>query len=208
MILNELVSLTGHHRKHAIQMMSRRIRGDEGAAKPPARRYDEAVREVLILLWEASDRVCSKRLKAMIPRFLGAMERHGHLSLDPLLRARVETVSPATIDRLLRPRREALEKRKAPRPSLSSQVRPQVPVRTFADWGDPPPGFLEADLVTHGGPSAEGEFVHTIVFTDIATDWTECMAMPVLLQISKRTKIRSSRTRSGNRREKVLDKAR
>jgi hypothetical protein len=47
-------------------------------------------------------------------------------------------------------------------------------VRTFADWHDPPPGFVEADLVAHSGPSASGSFVQTLVLTDIATGWTEC----------------------------------
>jgi hypothetical protein len=86
LILNELVALTGHHRKHAIQMMARAAREEAPAARVSVRLYDEAVREGLILLWAASDRVCSKRLKAMIPRLLDAMERHGHLNLDPVVR--------------------------------------------------------------------------------------------------------------------------
>jgi hypothetical protein len=77
LILNELVALTGHHRKHFIQIMARKPREKASEASPRARLYDEAVRAGLILLWEASDRVCSKRLKAMIPRLLDAMERHG-----------------------------------------------------------------------------------------------------------------------------------
>src|SRR4051794_40959011 len=60
------------------------------------------------------------------------------------------------------------------RTAPSSAVRRSVPVRTFADWHDPPPGFVEADLVAHSGPSASGSFVQTLVLTDIATGWTEC----------------------------------
>jgi hypothetical protein len=53
-------------------------------------------------------------------------------------------------------------------------VRRSVPVRTFNDWHDPPPGFFEADLVAQSGPKASGSFVQTLVLNDIATGWTEC----------------------------------
>jgi len=59
-------------------------------------------------------------------------------------------------------------------------IRRSIPVRTFADWRDPPPGFFEVDMVEHcGGPKTDGDFVHTLVLTDIASGWTECVAMPV-----------------------------
>src|SRR3954465_5766096 len=59
------------------------------------------------------------------------------------------------------------------RTAPSSGVRRSIPVRTFADWQDPPPGFAEADLVAHSCPSASGSFVQTLVLTDIATGWIE-----------------------------------
>ena len=84
--LDEFVALTGYHRKHAIRVLN----GD--SAMPPVRRgrrsvYDEAVTEGLVVLWEASDRVCGKRLKALLPTLVAALERHGHLTLDPRVRA-------------------------------------------------------------------------------------------------------------------------
>jgi hypothetical protein len=75
-ILDEFVALTGYHRKHAIRL----LREEPGAAKGTRERnrlYDEAVREALTVLWEAADRVCGKRLKALIPKLVDAMERHG-----------------------------------------------------------------------------------------------------------------------------------
>jgi Integrase core domain len=54
-----------------------------------------------------------------------------------------------------------------------------VPVRTFGDWNDPPPGFVEVDFVAHSGPSSSGSFVQTLVLTDIATGWTECVPVVV-----------------------------
>ena len=66
------------------------------------------------------------------------------------------------------------------RRGVGSAIRRSIPVRTFADWRDPPPGFFEIDMVEHcGGVKTEGEFVHTLTMTDIASGWTECVAMRV-----------------------------
>jgi hypothetical protein len=106
------------------------------------------------------------------------MERHGHLQLDRMVRSRLLDISPATIDRLLRPQREAIVRRR--RWSAGSAVRQSVPVRTFADWGDPAPGYCECDLVEHcGGVKTAGNFVHTLTLTDIHSGWTECAALVV-----------------------------
>jgi hypothetical protein len=140
------------------------------------RLYDEAVREALVVLWESSDRLCGKRLKAMIPVLLTALQQHGHLLLEARVQQQVLSVSAATIDRLLAPAREGVHGHR--RASAKPAVRRSVPVRTFADWGDPPPGFMEVDLVTHSGESMAGSFVHSLVLTDIASQWTECIALP------------------------------
>jgi hypothetical protein len=83
-------------------------------------------------------------------------------------------MSAVTIDRALRDiRRQAgTATRRLSAPSVA--IRRSVPVSTFDGWDDPPPGFVEADLVAHSGPVARGGFVQTLVLTDIATGWTEC----------------------------------
>jgi hypothetical protein len=86
-------------------------------------------------------------------------------------------MSAATIDRSLREVREQAGGRKRRRAVASASLRRSVPVRTFSDWNDPPPGFFEADLVAHSGPRANGSFIQTLVLTDIATGWTECMPL-------------------------------
>jgi hypothetical protein len=99
-ILNELCAVTGWHRKHAVRALSR----DRCEAKPPrarSRRYGEPVRDALVALWEASDRLCGKRLKVMIGSLLPALERHGRVRLSAEDRALVLAASSATIDRLL-----------------------------------------------------------------------------------------------------------
>ncbi len=176
-ILDEFVDLTGYHRKHAT-----RVLGEEAVSvKATAvrnRLYDEAVRQALTILWEAADRVCGKRLKALIPMLVDAMERHGHLALDPLIRAKVLQVSAATIDRVLAPARKHIDGQRKRRKGVGAAIRRSIPVRTFADWRDPPPGFFEIDMVEHcGGVKTDGDFVHTLTLTDIASGWTECVAM-------------------------------
>ena len=174
-ILDELVAVTGFHRKHAMGLLREGPPARPTPATRPGRRlYDDAVREALIVLWEASDRICGKRLKPLLPTLVEAMERHGHLDLAEDVRSGLLSMSAATIDRALRGVREQAAARRRRRPAASSSVRRSIPVRTHSDWKDPPPGFVEADLVAHSGPVTRGSFVQTLVLTDIATGWTEC----------------------------------
>ena len=192
-IVDEFAAVTGFHRKHATRLLRGGPIDRRSGSRPLRRLYDEAVHEALIVLWEASDRICGKRLKALIPTLVPAMERHGHLTLAPELRTSLLAVSAATIDRALRPQRErsgARPRRRGP----PSPIRSSIPVRTFSDWNDPPPGFVEADLVAHSGPIASGAFVQTLVLTDIATGWTECAPLLVreqTLLVSVLTQLRS-----------------
>jgi hypothetical protein len=177
-VLTEFVRITGYHRKHALRVLNQRLAAPGSRSR--GRIYDEAVRQALTVLWEASDRICSKRLRAIMPTMIGAMEHHGHLDLDAGVRTRLLVISAATIDRLLRREREATGRVRRRRWGASSAVRQSVPVRTFADWGEPPPGYCECDMVEHcGGVKEGGNFVHTLTLTDIHSGWTECVALIV-----------------------------
>ena len=96
------------------------------------------------MLWEAADRVCGKRLKALVPMLIDAMERHGHLDLDPIIKTKVLAVSAATIDRMLAGTRLQIDGQRKRRKGVGAAIRRSIPVRTFADWGNPPPGFVQA----------------------------------------------------------------
>ena len=175
-ILDEFIAVTGHHRKHGIRLLGHT--GGEGE-KPPTVRgqriYDEAVREAVIVIWEAADRICGKRLKGALSHLVDSMERHGHLDLDPEVRTRLLSASAATLDRLLKPIRPTAGSRRRRRRRQSMSKR--VPVRTYNDWDGPPPGFLEIDLVAHCGGPLSGSFIHSLVATDICTGWTEAVPM-------------------------------
>jgi hypothetical protein len=176
-ILDEFVALTGYHRKHAIRVLVGDADVTMSSVRSRPRVYDEAARQVIIIAWEASDRICGKRLKPLLPVLIAALERHGHMKLDPTVGASVLEMSAATIDRVLAEQRAVTRGKKRTRPKLT--VRANVPVRTFADWKDPAPGFVEADLVSHCGGTATGSFAYTLVLTDIASGWTECVALLV-----------------------------
>ena len=176
-ILDEFIAVTGYHHKSAIRALnaepitkSRQIR-----VRPSL--YDEAVRAALIVLWEASDRVCGKRLRALLPILLPAMERNGHLHLREPMRQKILAMSASTIDRLLRVPRSATRLRKPRR--AAPEPRRRVPVRTFADWNEPPPGSMEMDLVAHCGDVNRGSYVNSLVLTDIASGWTEAAPLVV-----------------------------
>src|SRR5947209_4389790 len=178
-ILDEFVATTGYHRKYALALLrhppplrTRPIR------RPRAARYPASLRRDLTRLWEVAGRIGSKRLVPGLPALIDAMERHGELTLTADTRALLLSLSPATADRLLAPARRAALPRGRTTTKPGSLLRHQVPIRTFADWDDDRPGFLEIDLVGHGGESTGGEYLHTLVLTDICTQWTECVALP------------------------------
>src|SRR6185437_9339153 len=175
-ILDEFAAVTGFHRKHAMRLLRAGQVTLRCGPRPGRRLYDEAVREALIVVWEASDRICSKRL---LPILVAAMERHGPLQLVPEVRTRLLAISAATIDRALRDIRRQAGTTTRRRSAPSAAIRRSVPVRTFDGWNDPSPGFVEADLAAHSGPVARGSFVQTLVLTDIATGWTECAPLLV-----------------------------
>jgi hypothetical protein len=113
----------------------------------------------------------------MIPALLPALERHGRLELDKHQRALVLKTSAATIDRMLVETKVAASGGRRRRVGFYSAIRREVPIRTFNDWNDPPPGFCEIDMVAHGGPSVAGSFIQTLTMVDVATGWTECLPL-------------------------------
>ena len=178
-ILDEFVAVTGYHRKHVIRLFKAGPVTSGASRRPRLPLYDEAVREALVVLWEASDRVCGKRLKPLLPILVSALERHGHLTLASTVRARVLAASAATLDRLLtlHPRR-GLRTADAPA-GAPGRATERARAHVCRLGASPLPGDMEADLVSHGGESAAGSFVHTLTLTDVASGWTECVALVV-----------------------------
>ncbi|MFL4990702.1 MAG: transposase family protein [Microvirga sp.] len=170
-ILEEFIAATGYHEKSAIRVLNSPPEPKNRQTRRRPSLYGEAARGALIVLWEASDRVCGKRLKALLPILLPALERNGHLTLQEELRDKVLSMSAATIDRLLQMPRRATRTKKPAR--AIPEPRRRIKMRTFADWNEPFPGSMEMDLVAHCGEVNRGSYVHSLVLTDIASGWTE-----------------------------------
>jgi hypothetical protein len=176
-ILDEFIAVTGYHNKSAIRALNAEpvVKRRQSRARPSL--YDEAARAALIVMWEASDRICGKRLRALLPILLPALERNGHLHLQGPLRQQILAMSASTIDRLLRAPRSATRSKKRRR--AVPELRRRVPVRTFADWNAPLPGSMEMDCVAHCGDANCGSYVNSLVLTDIASGWTEAAPLVV-----------------------------
>jgi len=190
-LLDELQELTGYHRKSLLRLLNRpepvAVAEPGGSLLQPdkphhRRRYGPEVVEALVPLWEASDRLCGKRLQALLPLLVESLESHGHLSLEPPVREALLAMSSATIDRMLAPIRKQSGGNGWRRPPRAySAVRRRVPVRTFKGWDDhSEPGWLEIDLVAHCGGRMEGRFLWTLMATDIATGWSE--SLPIVMR--------------------------
>jgi hypothetical protein len=176
-ILDEFIATTGYHEKSAIRVLNADAKVMEPRVRARAPLYDEAVRAALIVLWEASDRVCGKRLQPLLPILLPALERNGHLRLQELIRDKLLAMSAATVDRLLRTPRNASPSKRPRR--IEPAPKRRIRMRTFADWNEPLPGCMEMDLVAHCGTVNRGSYVHSLVLTDIASGWTECAPLVV-----------------------------
>lgn len=177
-MLNEFVAATGYARKYAVRLLCQPV---VPVVEPLRRarqvRYGPEVQAALVTVWTIANCICAKRLVPFLPELVQALEEHGHLCLTPAVRAELLALSPATADRLLAGERQGNRVRGLTTTRPGALLKRQVPVRTFADWNQVQPGFFEADLVAHCGTSMAGSYLWSLVLTDVATGWTECLAL-------------------------------
>ena len=177
-ILNEFTATTGYARKYAIRKLNQLKNGPPVSVQRSRKRwYGSDVEDALVAVWKAANFICAKRLIPFLPELIPVIERHGYLSMGKETREKLLSMSPATADRILKKVRDAAKPKGVSTTRSGSLLKHQVPVRTFADWQDCRPGFLEADLVAHCGSRTDGAFLNTLVLTDIATSWTECLPL-------------------------------
>jgi hypothetical protein len=138
-------------------------------------RYDGAVQAILKTLWFAMDQPCSKRLKAALPLWLPYYEQQAGALLPPF-RHKLLAVSATTIDRLLKPTRLQHRRHGLSGTKPGSLLKHQIPIRTDNDDVEQP-GYLEADAVAHCGNSLAGDFIWSLTFTDVFSQWTENRAI-------------------------------
>ena len=194
-ILDEFTKTTGLHRKAAIRLLNKEtlVHSSEKRGRP--RKYSHETVEILKIAWEAEDRLCSKRLHPFLLDLVQILKKNGEVKITLAVETQLCQISPSTIDRLLRPFRQQGSRHHFSTTRPGSLLKNAIPIRTFTDWQDNRPGFLEVDLVAHCGESVDGFYLNTLTAVDIATGWTECSGVWGKGQLRVGTAIHQIRTR-------------
>ena len=175
-ILNEFSKVCKYNRKYAIRILNGPA-PDTRKNKPKRERekiYGHRVISILEAIWSASDYLCSQRLKAALPLWIPRVKER--FAITAKLKRQLLSISPATIDRRLSLKRGRIKKKIYGTTRPGTLLKHQIPIKTD-NWDVHTPGFLEVDLVSHSGASAEGNFIHSLNCTDIHTTWTETRAV-------------------------------
>lgn len=192
-ILDEYVALTGYNRTYASHILAnwgkkktlvhkqKRITFEIIRESPRRRKkpivYGPEIKEPLVRIWAIADGICGKRLAPLMPELIPKLEHFGEIKLDAQTRQKLLSISAATIDRLLASEKKKMRLKARSHTKPGTLLKHQIPIRTFSDWDDTLPGFVEVDLVGHDGGNAAGEFAYTLDITDIVTTWIELVAL-------------------------------
>ncbi|HSB09099.1 MAG TPA: DDE-type integrase/transposase/recombinase [Blastocatellia bacterium] len=189
-ILDEFVQTTGYHRTYASYLLSHHgkrvvvsrktaIVGDirKRIRKKREPVYGAEVVEALKRIWGILDLICGKRLKTALPEVIPKLERWGELKLNAEVREKLLRMSASTMDRVLSSERKRMELKSRSGTKPGTLLKHQVPIRTFCEWDESKPGFMEVDLVSHGGGDERGDFCQTLSATDVNSAWTETEAV-------------------------------
>ncbi len=147
-----------------------------GGGRP--RRYEAQVLRVLENLWRRFGFICGKRLAPVIRGCIGSIRADPFLHPSAKVCSALMNVSPATIDRLLRPARQKLRVKGISHTRPNPALRQMIPVRTFGEFSNVAPGHFQLDTVSHDGGVASGEYAFSVVLSDVCTAWTERRAVP------------------------------
>ena len=194
-ILNEFTRVTGLHRKAAIRLFKRLRQPGANRRRGRPKHYGAPAFEALKVIWEASDRVCSKRLQPFLREMAKVLRRHGEHRVQADLEAQLCQMSASTIDRLLKPYRRLGGRRGLSPTRPASLLKRSIPIRTFSDWQENKPGFLEIDLVAHCSESVEDFYLNTLCAVDVASGWTECVPVWGKGQVRVKTAVHRVRQR-------------
>lgn len=183
-ILDAVCAVTGWHRDHARKAM-RTALADQARGGPPPRAprvahhiYGPESVELLRTCWAVLDGPTGKRLQPALPSVLANLSAHGHLSgIDPAVVDQVLVMSAATIDRRLAGARTGLVAAPISHTRPGSMLKSSIPMKTWREWDDTIPGFLQVDLVGHEGGDNNGAFHYSLNATDVATGWTETVTV-------------------------------
>ncbi len=176
-VLDEFVRVVGCHRKSAVRLLGQKKKMNHRGKRGRTRLYKGEVVDILRLAWEATDHLCSKRLQPFLPELVPILRRCGNRRITAEVAVELCRMSPSTIDRLLGPWRRSGGHHRFSLTKPGTLLKDAIPIKTFGEWEDSRPGFLEVDLVHHCGESVDGFYLTTLSAVDVATGWSECVAV-------------------------------
>src|SRR3989344_2612417 len=174
-LLHRLVEMTGYSRKHLMEILPNPPKVRKRKKRVQKSKYLQVLKP-LRMLWAVSNYACGQRLKPFIPSLIAALKRHKELVVLPEERKLLLQISSATIDRLLTHDRKRINIKGKSRTKPGSLLKHQIPIKTWRDWDNTTPGFIEIDSVHHCGGSLFGDYVYTLDTVDVSTGWNECRA--------------------------------
>jgi hypothetical protein len=176
-LLDELAELTGLHRKSVVRLLKGPTLERQPRRRQRGRAYGAAVDDALRVIWESLDYVCAERLTPALVETAEQLARHGELTVTDELVAQLGRISVSSVQRRLT-RLSQDTARRLPRrgPERANTVAREIPMRRIP-WDTAEPGHFEVDLVHHSGPRSDGDFVHTFQMVDVATGWSERVAI-------------------------------
>ncbi|MCV7303338.1 transposase family protein [Mycobacterium barrassiae] len=178
-ILDELCANTGWHRSHARKALNAAGQPKSITARSarPVKYGDEVI-AALTVCWQVLGMPAGKRLAPMLTELVAVLRHFGELAISDDIAALLVSMSAATIDRRLAGERAKYKIRGRVGTKPGSILKSQIPVRTWAEWDDAVPGFVEIDTVFHDGGNRGGGHAFTLTVTNIATGWTESHSLP------------------------------
>ena len=176
-ILDWLVEVSGYNRNYAARLLRDKVKSTyvhkSSKEKPgPKKTYDEQVFLALRRIWFTEGCICGKRLAPFLEELVPVLKRFGEIDVTDEVEEKLLNISPATIDRLLKPVKDTLNFTGRSSTKPGSLLKDEIPIKTFSEWDDTVPGYVEIDLVAHCGGNLSGEFAYTLDVTDVATGWT------------------------------------
>jgi hypothetical protein len=178
-ILDELCANTGWHRNHARKALTAALQPKIVTPRRPRPvKYGPDVIVALTVCWTVLGMPAGKRVAPMLGELVAVLRQFGELSIDEGTAELLVSMSAATIDRRLAGERAKYQLKGRVGTKPGSLLKTQIPVRTWAEWDDARPGFVEIDLVSHDGGIRGGTHAFTLTVTDIATGWTENRSVP------------------------------
>jgi hypothetical protein len=176
-MLDEFIASTGVNRKTAIVLLSNPPSAKGRPRGRRKKRYGVDVAAAVELLWATTGYVCSKRLAPFLSELAAMVQEAGEWGFSDSVMVKLGSISASTCERLLRPHKASRRMKGRSMTKPGSMLKAQIPVRTWADWSEKEPGYCEMDLVHHCDDDTSGEYLHTLTITDVATCWTEILAL-------------------------------